>query len=111
MTVDAGEGTAAMGLPAGMALYRSTPVFTEASVPSGLLRQHRTAPGVWALIRVLDGRLLYRVLAPLAERVLEPGLSPGVAGPGLPHEIAPLGRVRFRVEFYRAAEISDDPPL
>ncbi|MDQ2802947.1 MAG: DUF1971 domain-containing protein [Pseudomonadota bacterium] len=95
-------------LPEGVAPYRSTPVFTEASIPSGLLRSHRTGPGVWGLIHVLEGRLLYRVLDPVSERVLEPGLAPGVVEPGVPHEVAPLGAVRFQVEFHRTKAPSEE---
>ncbi|HJS85525.1 MAG TPA: DUF1971 domain-containing protein [Acetobacteraceae bacterium] len=90
-----------VGLPAGCEAYRRTPVFTEATVPDGLLRAHRTAPGTWALIHVLEGQLLYRVLDPPSERVLEPSAAPGVIEPGVPHEVAPLGPVRFQVEFHR----------
>ncbi len=105
-------------LSPGCEAYRSSPVFTEATVPSALLRSHRTKPGTWALIRVLEGRLLYRVLAPLSERALDPAGEPGVVEPGVPHEVAPLGPVRFQVEFHRmtgtaggiaAAAISPSP--
>lgn len=89
-------------LPPGAEAYRVTPVFTEVTVPSGLLRSHSTARGIWGLIHVLEGRLLYRVLDPLSERVLEPGLPPGVVEPTVLHEVAPLGPVRFYVQFHRA---------
>ena len=59
--------------------YRSRPVFTEATVPPGLLRSHRTPPGTWGLIRVLEGRLLYRVFDPPSERVLDPKGASGRA--------------------------------
>lgn len=81
--------------------YRISPVFTETTVPPGLLRSHRTARGVWALVRVMDGRLLYRVLDPYAERVLDPQSAPGLVEPDVPHEVGLLGAVRFQVEFYR----------
>jgi len=55
------------------------------------------------VIRVLEGRLLYRKFGPLSECVLDAASTPGVAGPGAPHEVAPLGPVRFQVEFYRVA--------
>lgn len=87
--------------PPGYEVTRSTPVFTEATVPPGLLRSHRTAPGTWGLIRVLEGRPLYRVLDPASERVLDAAGAPGLVEPGVPHEVAPLGPVRFLVEFYR----------
>ena len=90
-------------LPEGVAPYRKTPVFTETTIPAGLLRSHSTAAGVWGLIHVLEGRLMYRVIGAGEERVLEPGARPGVVEPTVPHEVAPLGPVRFYVEFHRHA--------
>ena len=96
------EAAGAGALPPGLQRVRSTPVFTEDTIPPGLLRRHRTAPGTWGLIRVLEGRLLCRVLDPPSKRVLDPTRAPGVVAPGVPHEVAPLGPVRFLVEFHRA---------
>lgn len=96
------------GLPPGCEAYRSTPVFTQDTIPPGLLRSHRTAPGTWALIRVLEGRLLYRVLDPLSERILEASDAPGLVQPGVAHAVAPLGPVRFQVEFHRIAGKDSD---
>jgi tellurite resistance-related uncharacterized protein len=92
-------------LPPGLIAYRRTPVFSEDTVAAGLRREHRTKPGVWALINVLDGRLRFRALAPRFERVLSAGGRIAVP-PEQPHEVDPDGPVRFFVEFYRAA----DPP-
>ncbi|MPY69622.1 MAG: DUF1971 domain-containing protein [Alphaproteobacteria bacterium] len=90
-------------LPDGLAAYKRTPVFDQDSLPAGLRREHRTKPGVWALIHVLEGRLLYRRLDSHDEQVLTPD-SLGVVGPARPHEVRPLGPVRFFVEFHAAAE-------
>jgi hemoglobin len=46
-------------VPEGLEAYRSTPQFTEASVPAGLLRAHATKAGVWGLLVVHAGRLLF----------------------------------------------------
>ena len=99
MTGAAGPGR----LPAGLVAYRRTPVFDQDTIPAGLRREHRTAPGVWGLITVLDGRLRFRSLHPPAESVLSPG-SPMAVAPTQPHEVEPDGPVRFYVEFYRAEE-------
>ena len=105
---DPGAGRAVLaGLPLGCEAYRSTPVFTEATVPPGLLRSHRTTSGTWGLIHVLEGRLLYRVLDPPSERVLDPANAPGLVEPGVPHEVVPLGPVRFQVEFHRMAKAAE----
>jgi tellurite resistance-related uncharacterized protein len=86
-------------LPDDLAAYRRTPVFDQDSLPPGLRRQHSTKEGVWGLIVVLEGRLLYRLLDPPSERILDPQTS-GVVQPAQPHEVEPLGPVRFYVEFY-----------
>ena len=88
-------------LPDSVVPYKRTPIFDQDSLPSGLRHEHRTKPGVWALIQVLEGRLLYRVLGSPSEQVSSPGL-PGVVHPEQPHEVEPIGRVEFFVEFYRA---------
>ena len=79
--------------------YKITPIFDENSLPAGLRRDHRTKVGVWGVIRVLDGRLRYWVLAPLSEFVLEPGV-PGLALPEQLHRVEPIGPTRMQVEFY-----------
>ncbi len=91
-------------LPTDLAPYRRTPEFSESTLPDALRRRHTTKPGVWGLIHVLEGSLRYRILEPEPEEhVLSPG-TPGVVEPEVPHEVEPLGRVRFFVEFLRRAE-------
>lgn len=91
----------ALERPAGAVCYRQTPVFEAATIPAGLLQQHTLKAGVWAEIVVLSGRLRYRIHAPLdRELILEPGVV-GVVPPEIPHEIAALGDVRVRIDFYR----------
>lgn len=88
-------------LPPDAVAYRRTAEFSEATVPAALLRRHTTKAGVWARICVVAGRLRYRVLEPdHEEHVLSPE-CPGVVEPEVPHEVAPLGAVRFYVEFLR----------
>jgi tellurite resistance-related uncharacterized protein len=84
--------------------YRRTPVFDENTLPAGLRREHRTKPGVWGIIRVLEGRLRYCVLEPdsetiASETILEPG-RPGLVLPDRPHRVEPVGAMRMQVEFY-----------
>ena len=79
--------------------YKSTPVFDENTLPAGLRHEHRTKAGVWGIIRVLDGRVRYRVLDPVSEMILDPHHS-GLVLPDQPHLVEPLGSIRMRVEFY-----------
>lgn len=79
--------------------YKSTPVFDETTLPAGLRKEHRTKAGVWGVIRVLEGRVRYRVLEPASETILDPD-HPGLVLPDQPHLVEPLGTIRMRVEFY-----------
>jgi tellurite resistance-related uncharacterized protein len=91
-------------LPHDLAPQRWTREFSESTVPAALRRRHTTRPGVWGRIVVLRGLLRYRILEPsLEEHVLSSG-CPGIVEPGVPHEVEPLGEVRFYVEFHHRAE-------
>ncbi len=81
--------------------YRSTEEFTEATLPEALRREHRTKPGVWAVIRVLEGTLRYTQIDPPTEQLLTPE-QPGLVVPQARHFVTPLGPLRMRVEFYDA---------
>lgn len=84
--------------------YRRTQVFTESTVPAGLLKAHTTKAGAWALIHVLEGELIYRIVdprRPASEVVLTPQAAPGVVEPTILHEVEPATPVRFYVEFHQ----------
>jgi tellurite resistance-related uncharacterized protein len=87
-------------LPANSVPYKKTEVFTDSSVPRGLLREHSMKPGAWGKLVVLEGTLTYRILEPVIEEIR---LSPerfGVIEPTIKHEIVPSIGVRFYVEFH-----------
>ncbi len=88
-------------LPVGVTSYKQTPVFDENSVPSGLLKAHQTKAGTWGKIVVLEGKLLYRILQPSVEEVVLNTTRFGVVAPEELHEVKPLGRVKFYVDFHR----------
>jgi tellurite methyltransferase len=94
-------------LPAYIRAYRRTAVFDEATIPPTLLRRHCTKPGVWALIRIVAGRLRCRIIDTGQESILD-ARHPGIVRPTQLHEVEPLGPVRFFVEFHRAAAASAD---
>lgn len=74
-----------LALPPGAQAYKRTPVFTQDTVPAGLLRDHVTREGTWALIHVLEGVVRYRVPGLDVEQDLHPAAAPGVVLPQMPH--------------------------
>ncbi|MES2206668.1 MAG: DUF1971 domain-containing protein [Pseudomonadota bacterium] len=88
-------------LPLDVTAYKKTPEFDESSVPNGLLNNHKTKEGVWGKIVVLEGNLLYTINEPKEEIYLDTN-NVGVVEPTVLHQVKPLGKVRFYVEFYHS---------
>ena len=88
-------------LPKDVDAYKKTPEFTQATVPAGLLKDHQTKQNVWGKIVVLEGELKYTIIEPELEIVKLNEHKYGVVEPTIVHHVAPLGKVRFYVEFYR----------
>ena len=86
-----------------VAPYRSTPIFDERTLPAALRREHRTKPGVWGVVRVLEGEVKLSFVDPPEVLIVSPG-SPGLLLPDQPHFVEPVGTMRMQVEFY------DRPP-
>ena len=93
-------------LPVGLEPYRRTDTFTKATVPAGLLRDHKTKAGVWGLIQVLQGTLTYRIAATGHEIVLSPGVT-GIVEPAILHSVALSDDAEFFVEFWRRPVSAD----
>ncbi len=92
-------------LPVGLALVRTTNVFDQHSVPAGLLRAHRTAPGVWGRLMVQAGKLGFVFEDDLGTRLdLGPGESVAIP-PQRAHHVIVEGAVRFVVEFHRTPDV------
>ncbi len=89
-----------MDWPSTLVPDHRTDEFTQDTVPAGLLKDHTTKAGVWAMIRVLEGELTYTVGDDV--QTLTPKM-PGFVEPEVPHSIEPQGEVRFYIEFYRDA--------
>jgi tellurite resistance-related uncharacterized protein len=93
-----------MNLPDGARPYRRTASFTQDTIPPALLKAHATKDGVWGLIHVESGQLVYRISDPrraAASLVLSPEGPPGVIEPTILHEVEPAGPVCFHVAFHR----------
>lgn len=79
--------------------YKSTPVFDEKTLPEKLRNAHQTKPGVWGVIRVLEGEVRYVIEATSVEKILTP-TNPGLVLPEEFHHVEPLGAMKMQVEFY-----------
>jgi len=88
-------------LPPGFVAYKRTPEFDENTLPAGLKKAHSTKAGVWGVIHILEGRLLYRTLEPMSERLVDASSPAIIIEPQQLHEVAPQGGVRFYVEFHK----------
>jgi tellurite methyltransferase len=89
-------------MPAGLELVRTTPEFSDTTVPAALLAAHRVAPGVWGRLRVRSGQVQFRFDAEPATIVeLSAGDHVDIP-PDVVHRVEPVPGARFVVEFYRA---------
>ena len=88
-------------LPKNVTAYKKTPEFDELSIPKGLLNAHQTKEGVWGKIVILEGQLQYTINEPEIEIIVLTEKIYGVVEPEIFHDVQPLGKVRFYVEFYR----------
>jgi tellurite resistance-related uncharacterized protein len=89
-------GMAVMNVPKP---YKTTPVFTETTLPAALRADHNTKAGVWAVIRVLSGRLRLHIAGDGSTVDLSPDW-PGIVQPEQKHWVEAVGAMSMRVEFY-----------
>ena len=89
-----------LALPLGAVLERTTPVFTATTVPSGLLRAHRVAPGVWGRLVVEAGTVTFVMETTGAARIVGAGERQTIP-PEVEHHVEPSADAAFTVEFHR----------
>lgn len=80
--------------------YKSTPLFTELTLPDALRRAHLTKAGVWGVLKVTRGSLLYVLEASGKQHRLD---APAciIIQPEELHHVEPLGAMEMQVDFYR----------
>ena len=86
-------------LPVHVKPYKSTPVFTNETIPKGLLKDHNTKNGVWGVLCVTKGELEYAIEN--AETHIITPEKQGIIEPEVLQHIRPLGVVNFYIEFYK----------
>jgi tellurite methyltransferase len=90
-------------MPEGHVSYKRTPSFRRDAVPAGLLREHRTKPGVWGLVHVRRGALLFHEVGSGEPRRVSAG-EVAVVLPEVEHHVEPLDELEFFVEFWKAPD-------
>ena len=87
-------------MPEGLTLLRVAGPWDRDGLPAGLRRAHRTAPGVWGLLRVSEGAVGFHMETdPPLDRVVEAGGTQPIP-PAVPHQVRVGGPVRLSVEFW-----------
>jgi hemoglobin len=80
--------------------YRSTPIFTAETLPDALRRAHSTKAGVWGMLELTKGSLVYRLedsgdsfeLTAPAWMIIEPQRL---------HSVQPSDDMEMQIDFYR----------
>lgn len=88
--------------------YKKTRVFTDETLPAAIRANHSTRAGVFALIHVEAGSLLYRIAADGVDDITLTTDAPGVVLPEEEHGVEPAPGTRFYIEFWRAKSGEDD---
>lgn len=90
-------------MPPQLVPVRRSATFSDRAMPVELFQGHRTPRGLWARIVVEEGRLEYT--STRGRAVLQPGVV-GVVEPETSHQVRPLGRVRFHLEYLRPPSLA-----
>jgi tellurite resistance-related uncharacterized protein len=86
-------------IPESVMAYKRTPVFTNETMPKGLLKDHATSGHVWGRIHMEEGEMEYTIPGE-GVYILKPGQE-GVIEPQILHHVRPLGKVLFFIEFFK----------
>jgi len=88
-------------LPADLEAYARSPLFTSEDLPSMLRARHSMKPGVWGLIHVQEGRILFQLEAPYQGEQQAAAGENVVIEPEVFHHVEFVEPGSFFIEFYR----------
>ena len=86
-------------LPDGLRLVRTSSRWDEHTMPAGLKRSHQIAAGTWGRIVVHDGTLRFVAQTEPELNVIVGPCSTQAIPPGVVHNVQPLEKVRFSIDF------------
>lgn len=87
-------------MPEGISPYKRTPTFSKITVPAGLTNDHATKEGVWGMINVVAGELVYTVPGAGTKLTFAEG-DTAMIEPTVLHKVALNAEAQFFVEFWR----------
>jgi tellurite methyltransferase len=88
-------------LPDAVRHVRSSPEWDERTLPPGLSQAHQLAAGTWGQIVVRQGTLRFSMDGePAWSAELTPCHPAQAIPPQVRHAVQPLGKVRFRIDFF-----------
>ncbi len=90
-----------ISIPDGFELTRTTDMFDNDTVPSGLLKAHRVAESVWGRLVVSSGSVRFVFEDEPDDAVTVEAGGAAVIPPGRLHHVELDGPAAFAVEFYR----------
>lgn len=88
-------------LPAHLNPQQRTDIFTNDTIPKGLLRDHQLKAGTWGKIEVLKGKLSLRFVNEEDDTHVITKGNPGYVPPTKLHQIEASEEVEFFIEFYQ----------
>ena len=88
-------------IPDNFTAYKQTPIFNQQTIPDGLKANHSTKTGIWGIIRVFQGKLIYRIAEPFnSEEIIQTNQT-GIVIPEVSHSVTPFANTQFLVEFWQ----------
>lgn len=100
--MDSGLLARPAALPSDVALTRTVGPFDAASLPPGLLREHRLREGSWGLLRLQEGQLDFVWDDAEGGRFNLRAPAEVIVPPCAPHHLELDGPVLVEISFYRA---------
>ena len=82
--------------------YRSTPIFTNDTLPAALRRAHCTKANVWGVLRVIKGSLLYGIEETGDQQIIHAPQSV-IIQPQQLHFVEPQAEMEMQIDFYNQA--------
>lgn len=89
------------GIPPSSFCYRRLGPFDEQTIPRGLLAVHRLKSGVWVMLTIEAGAIIFVWDDSEGGRSALAAGDQFVVPPCIPHHVEIVGEVRLSLDFYR----------